>query len=352
MTSHQILTVVGARPQFIKAAPVSRALRDVASEFLVHTGQHYDEGMSRVFFEELRIPEPDINLGIGSGNHGAQTGRMLAAIEDVLVSQDPGLVIVYGDTNSTLAGALAAAKLDIPVAHVEAGLRSYRRDMPEEINRVLTDHVSTLLFCPTENAAECLSREGITTGVEVVGDVMVDALQSVRERLTPAAAGYGIEGPYLVATLHRAENVDDADQLAAALRIFEECPYPVILPVHPRTAASMDRFDLRWPGTVTPVNPVGYIDMLSLVANANAVLTDSGGLQKESVLLGTRCVTLREETEWPETLHDGWNTVVGLDLAKALAAFDLPQPTEEIDAFGDGKAADRIAQSIAPFLER
>lgn len=348
----RIVAIVGARPQFIKAGPVSRAVRSVTSEYLVHTGQHYADEMSQDFFRELGIPKPDVNLEIGSGSHGAQTGRMLALIEAVLVEQDPRLVIVYGDTNSTLAGALAAAKLGIPIAHVEAGLRSHRRDMPEEINRVLTDHVSDLLFCPTENAEACLTKEGITRGVEVVGDVMVDALESVRARLRPLAPSFGVVGPYLVATLHRAETVDHPERLAAALQLLAAMSRPVILPVHPRTAGAMERDGLAWPEIVVPVDPVGYVEMMSLVGYAEATLTDSGGLQKESVLLGTRCITLRDETEWPETLDMGWNTVVGLDAQAALEALGSPAPIGKIDAFGDGRAAERIARSISLFLQR
>jgi UDP-N-acetylglucosamine 2-epimerase len=330
---------------------VSRAVRRVADEYLIHTGQHYDDRMSQSFFDDLEIPLPDVNLGVGSGSHGAQTGRMLELIETVLVEQRPELVIVYGDTNSTLAGALAASKLHIPVAHVEAGLRSYRLDMPEEINRVLTDHVSELLFCPTESAAACLAKEGITAGVEVVGDVMVDALESVRKRLAPLAGSFGVEGPYLVATLHRAETVDHPERLAAALRLLGVMPHRVILPVHPRTRGAVERFGLAWPDTVVPVEPVGYIQMLSLVAYAEATLTDSGGLQKESVLLGTRCITLRDETEWPETLAGGWNTVVGLEADAALDALNAAPPKGRADLFGDGRAAERIARSIARFLQ-
>lgn len=352
MASRTILAVVGARPQFIKAAPVSRAVREVASEYLVHTGQHYDDGMSRAFFEELRIPEPDLNLAIGSATHGAQTGRMLEAIESVILEQSPDLVLVYGDTNSTLAGALAAAKTGVPVAHVEAGLRSYRRDMPEEVNRVLTDHVSDLLFCPTANALDCLAREGITSGVQVVGDVMVDALEAVRAHLRPVAPDLGVEGKYYAATLHRAENVDRPDTLGAALNVLAAMPLPVLIPVHPRTKAAMESAGLAWPSNVVATDPVGYTDMLSLVANAEATLTDSGGLQKESVLLGTRCLTLRSETEWPETLEGGWNTVVGLDREAALEAIGQPTPMGTIDAFGDGRAAERIADSIVSFLDQ
>ncbi len=344
---HEIVTIVGARPQFVKAAAVSRVLRRVADEYLVHTGQHYDEAMSQVFFAELGIPPPDVNLGVGSGPHGAQTGTMLAAIEEVLLERKAKMVVVYGDTNSTLAGALAAAKLHIPVAHVEAGLRSYRRDMPEEINRVLTDHLSTLLFCPTDHARECLRREGIVEGVEVVGDVMVDVLEGVRPRLEHGiAARFGMSGPYVVATLHRAENVDEPGRLQRALEVLDAVPYPVILPVHPRTRASMQRLGLTWPDRVTAVEPLSYVEMLSLVAGAEAVLTDSGGLQKEAVLLGTRCLTLRPETEWPETLEGGWNTVVDLDAARVVEILRGAVPRGSVSGLGDGNAAARIVQAI------
>ncbi len=349
--SSNVLTVVGARPQFVKAAPVSRALRAVTHETLLHTGQHYDDEMSAVFFDELGIPEPDVNLAVGSGRHGTQTGRMLAGIEEVLVERRPDLVVVYGDTNSTLAGALAAAKMGIPVAHVEAGLRSYRRDMPEEINRVLTDHVSALLFCPTEHARECLAREGIVDGVEVVGDVMVDALHEVRPRLDRGiAARFGIEEPYLVATLHRAENVDDPDRLRRAIQLLGSLPLPVVVPVHPRTRAAMERHGFEWSGKVTAVEPLSYVEMLGLVAGAEAVLTDSGGLQKEAVLLGTRCLTLRAETEWPETLEGGWNTVVDLDGDRVREVLDGPPPRGSVKGLGDGEAAGRIVESILDHL--
>lgn len=347
----RILTVVGARPQFIKAAPVSRALRRIADEYLVHTGQHYDQQMSAVFFAELDIPRPDVDLEVGSGSHGAQTGRMLERVEEVLLEQRPDLVLVYGDTNSTLAGALAAAKLDLPVAHVEAGLRSFRRDMPEEVNRVLTDHLSRVLFCPTETAVGHLRREGIEEGVALVGDVMVDALESVRPRLGPAAAErLGVASPYLVVTLHRAETVDHPHRLRAALDLLAALPHPVVFPVHPRTAAAMRRAGYRWPERVVAVSPLGYLDMLSLVAGAEAVLTDSGGLQKETVLLGVRCLTLRKETEWPETLAGGWNTLVGLDTGRALTALAAPPPQGRVEAFGDGHAAERIAAAVSAFL--
>lgn len=340
----KIVSIVGARPQFIKAAPVSRALRAGAEEILLHTGQHYDDEMSAVFFDELEIPEPEINLGVGSGSHGEQTGRMLIAIEEVLVSVDPRWVLVYGDTNSTLAGALAAAKLGVPVAHVEAGLRSYRRDMPEETNRVLTDHLSTVLLCPTPASVANLAREGIRAGVELVGDVMVDALATVRTKLTfDQVARLGVAKPYFAATLHRAENVDHPENLSRALELLGGMAGSVVIPVHPRTAAAVERQGLRWPDNVQLLDPVGYVEMLSLVEHAEALLTDSGGLQKESVLLGTRCLTMRNETEWIESTETGLNTVVGLDLRAAQAALAATPPTTDVAAVYPPGASARIA---------
>jgi UDP-N-acetylglucosamine 2-epimerase len=343
----KVATVVGARPQFIKAAPVSRALRSVADEYLIHTGQHYDEGMSKVFFEDLDIPAPAVNLGVGSNLHGAQTAAMLTGLEAVFIEQRPDWVMVYGDTNSTLAGALAAAKLHLPVAHVEAGLRSFRRDMPEEINRVLTDHLADHLYCPTRTAVDHLAAEGIEEGVYLVGDVMVDALLGVKPLLDrDRLRRLNLPDSYVAVTLHRAENVDDRDRLAAALVVLAELPHQVVFPVHPRTARALERAELDLPPNVRMTDPLGYVDMLALVAHAEAVLTDSGGLQKESVLLGVRCVTLRDETEWPETLAHGWNTVAGLRPDKVLAALEVPIPIKPVAGFGDGTAALEIAKLL------
>ncbi len=347
----KIVSIVGARPQFIKLAPVSRALRAAGiREIIVHTGQHYDRGMSEVFFDELDIPEPHYNLGVGSGNHGAQTGEMLKKIEEVLLGENPDWVMVYGDTNSTLAGALAAAKLHIPLAHVEAGLRSFNRHMPEEINRVLTDHISTLLFCPTETAVKNLAAEGITQGVHLVGDVMLDALIDAKvrakERSTILDRLALREEQYLLATVHRAENTDNPDRLRsimAALTQLAETE-PVIFPVHPRTRKALETLGLRVDlplndqatGAPSPGNPstlhrppltgllfiapLSYLDLVRLSSSARVILTDSGGLQKEACWLGVPCVTLRDETEWVETLENGWNVLAGADTKRILGS--------------------------------
>ncbi len=325
---NKIVTIVGARPQFIKAAAVSRTLRRSFQEALVHTGQHYDDNMSRVFFDELEIPPPDYNLEIGSGAHGAQTGAMLAAIEEVLLKEKPSRVLVYGDTNSTLAGALAAVKLHIPVAHVEAGLRSFNRRMPEEINRVLTDHVADLLFCPSETAVANLEAEGVRTGVHLAGDVMHEALMhaaetarrksNVLERMQLASGGYAL------ATIHRAENTDDPVRLARLVDALGEIARtrPVVFPVHPRTRR---RLPALAPGSgLRLVDPVGYLDMVRLETGAALILTDSGGIQKEAFWLRVPCVTLREETEWVETAQQGWNTLAGSDPAAILRAAAVP----------------------------
>lgn len=353
----KVATIVGARPQFIKCAPVSRVLRKVAAEVLIHTGQHYDSNMSQVFFRELHIPEPDYNLGVGSGPHGAQSGEMLKRIEQVLLEEKPDAVLVYGDTNSTLAGALAAAKLHIPVAHVEAGLRSFNRRMPEEINRVVTDHLAALLFCPSETAVQNLAREGITAGVKLVGDVMYDALlhniriaeetSTILERLRLQPKSY-----FLV-TVHRAENTDDIERLRAIVGALREIGilHPVVWPVHPRTKSVL-RTDnpLGTPNcTLRLIDPASYLDMLLLEKEAKVVLTDSGGVQKEAFWLGVPCVTLREETEWVETVQAGWNTLAGTDpdlivAAAAKQAPPLPQGSQGL--YGDGRSAERIVRAL------
>jgi UDP-N-acetylglucosamine 2-epimerase len=353
-----VFTVVGARPQFVKAAPLSRALRRRLREVLVHTGQHYDREMSGAFFDELEIPAPDLHLGIGSGRHGDMTGRMLAALETAMLDVRPDLVLVIGDTNSTLAGALAAAKLGLPVAHVEAGLRSFDRRMPEEINRRLTDHVSTLLFCPTSAAVANLRREGITRGVLRVGDVMKDAIVQnlARARRRPPLPGVPARGTYYLATLHRQENVDDRGRLGAILSALEKLSRPVFWPVHPRARRQMDEWGLRPQGAVRVMPPVSYLDMLRLEDGARAVLTDSGGVQKEAFLLGRPCLTLRETTEWVETVALGMNQLVGADPARirrAVARLERggrPRRGSRATPYGRGHAAEAIAKALAGFL--
>lgn len=345
----RFISIVGARPQFIKLAPVSRALRLRHEEVIIHTGQHYDAALSGQFFAELAIPAPDYHLGIGSASHGAQTGRMLEAIEGVLLKERPDGVVVFGDTNSTLAGALAAAKLHLPVAHVEAGLRSFNRAMPEEINRVLTDHLSSWLFPPTETARAHLAREGITAGVEVVGDVMYDVLKQVQPGLAERAGALLSElgiapGTYLLLTIHRPANTDDPVRLRQVARAIGDLGKPVIFPVHPRTRKCIEQYHLTWNAQVQLIEPLGHLDMLALVQAAKRVVTDSGGVQKEAFLLGAPCVTLREETEWPETLEGGWNILVGSRPEAIVEAIERPQPKPLYrHPFGEGDAALRIA---------
>jgi UDP-GlcNAc3NAcA epimerase len=352
-----VVTIVGARPQFVKLAPLSRALRRHVREVLVHTGQHYDREMSDAFFSQLRLPAPDRHLGVGSGPHGRMTGRMLAAIERVLVEERPGLVIVIGDTNSTLAGALAAAKLGLRVAHVEAGLRSFDPRMPEEVNRRLTDHVSHLLFCPTSASVRNLAREGITRGVHRVGDVMADAVRLFlpRARRRPRTIDAAPRAYYL-ATLHRQENVDDPDRLAAAMEGLAALSHPVFLPLHPRSARRLRAASLRPKGAVRLLGPQPYLEMLRLQSEARAVLTDSGGMQKEAYLLGTPCITLRDTTEWVETLRGGANRLTGTDpheIARAVAAIERRRPRWDPRlTYGDGRAAERIARLVAGSLGR
>jgi len=338
-----LLTVIGARPQFIKAAPVSRALRaqHTLREVVVHTGQHFDPGMSDVFLDELEMPRPDHHLNIGGGHHGEMTGRMIIALEEVMLAERPAAVLIYGDTNSTLAGAIAAAKLFIPIAHVEAGLRSFRQ-MPEEINRVLADRVSRWLFCPTPAAVDNLAAEGIRSGVHAVGDVMYDTTLAMIERARSRSKileWLGLDrGRYDLATVHRAENTDSAEAfsdvityLAAAAR-----EVPVVLPLHPRTRQAAQRYGMDL-SALRVIDPVGFLDMMVLLANCRRVLTDSGGLQKEAYFHRKPCVTLRDSTEWVETVESGWNRLWrGPDYAQR----------REIAAYGDGRAALRIAQVL------
>jgi UDP-GlcNAc3NAcA epimerase len=347
----KVVTIVGARPQFIKAAPVGAALRMHAQEILVHTGQHYDRDMSDLFFEELHIPRPDYELGIGSGLHGWQTGQMLMRCEEVLIVEKPDWVLVYGDTNSTLAGALAAVKLQIPVAHVEAGLRSFNRLMPEEHNRILTDHCADLLLCPTRTAVARLSAEGITQGVYFVGDVMFDAALEhgavARQRSTLRRELKLENQAFALATIHRPYNTDDADRLHEVLAALESLEQPIVFPMHPRTQAALDRCDLHLPTNIIKINPIGYLDMLALEQAAQLIITDSGGVQKEAYFFGIPCVTLRPETEWIETVETGWNRLAWGDALNVWDAIHRPWPTmPPPKIFGDGHASMRIVQLL------
>ena len=379
LSPFNIVTIVGARPQFIKAAAVSRVIeafnrrgpRRRIREILVHTGQHYDYLMDKVFFEELQRPRPDHHLGVGSGSHARQTALMLERIEAVLLKEKPDGVMVYGDTNSTLAGALVAAKLNLPLAHVEAGLRSYQRTMPEEINRLLTDHLSTLLFCPTATAVSNLRREGIMDGgkrrVKKVGDVMYDSIlyySKIADKKSTILHDLELLTPrvlcltsYYLATLHRAENTDDPDRLASILHALHHIgkERTVIFPLHPRTEKLIKthriesgRQGIRW------VNPVPYLDMIQLLKNARAVLTDSGGVQKEACWLKVPCITLRDETEWPETVTSGWNVLVGTDpkrITEAVDKLDRKRARRrQMKLFGDGKASEKIIRCMVKAL--
>jgi UDP-N-acetylglucosamine 2-epimerase (non-hydrolysing)/UDP-GlcNAc3NAcA epimerase len=353
-----ILTVIGNRPQFVKAAAVSRLLRESHEEFLVHTGQHYDDELSRVFFEELGVPAPDVDLGAGGGSNTEQTARILGLLEGVISDVRPELLLVYGDTNSTLAGALAGAQAGVPVAHVEAGMRSFDRTMPEELNRVLTDHASHVLLCSTSVAMTNLERERAVGESHLVGDVMADvslAFRPIADERSTALEDYELtEGDYAVVTAHRAGNVDAPGQLERLVELLEALPLTAVLPLHPRTAARLEAAGLRSrleaAALLRIVPPLGYLDFLKLVMHARAVLTDSGGVQKEAYLLGVPCVTLRENTEWTETVEAGWNTLVGLDRDGALAALARPRPTgDRPELYGGGHAAERVCSVLGAY---
>jgi UDP-GlcNAc3NAcA epimerase len=359
----KIVTIVGARPQFVKAAAVSRAIgahnregHAPIEEVIVHTGQHYDANLSRTFFDELEIPEPRYNLGVGSLPHGAQTGRMLEAVEPILIEEKPNCVLVYGDTNSTLAGALAAKKLNLRTAHVEAGLRSFNMRMPEEVNRILTDRISDLLYCPTDTAVANLHREGIRAGIEQVGDVMYDASLFYRDRARERSRvleRLNLEPKsYILATVHRSENTDDAGRLSEIIdglaHLAEDCR--VVLPIHPRTRKSISRHGLekRIAG-IDVIEPVAYLDMIRLEESARVICTDSGGVQKEAFFFRVKCVTLREETEWVETVESGWNYLAGAHAERIVRAGSNGQSrrVEEVPSFyGDGNASNRIVESF------
>lgn len=358
----KILTVVGARPQFIKAAAVSREILKhgaALKEVIVHTGQHYDPNMSQVFFDELEIPVPRYNLEVSGGSHGAMTGRMLEGIERVLLDEKPDWVLVYGDTNSTLAGALAAAKLHIPVAHVEAGLRSFNMQMPEEVNRILADRVSSLLLCPTDAAVNNLVGEGVTQGVHNVGDVMYDVALHYRDRARVGSnilqrLGLQVRS-FALATCHRAENTDDPVRLKGIVSALAQiaADLPVILPLHPRTRKLFEQFGIETNlGEITVVEPLSFMDMVALEQAAKVILTDSGGVQKEAFFYRVPCITMRDETEWVETVELGWNQLVGAETTRILAAFEATVHNRvdlTCEPFGDGRAALRILNLLKEF---
>ncbi len=350
----RVLTVVGNRPQFIKAAAVSGPLRERAQELLIHTGQHYEDALSGTFFRELGLARPDRELGISGASNTSQLSRMLAALEPLLEQEQADAVLVYGDTNSTLAGALAGAQAGVPVVHVEAGMRSFDRSMPEELNRVLSDHLAELLLCPSETAAENLRAESVAGRVQVVGDVMVDVSMRWHEhaREDRAALGeYDLQaGDYLLLTAHRVGNVDPPERLERLVELVEDLPGRVLFPVHPRTRERLRASGLierlRRSDGLTMTEPLGYLEFASLLTHARAVLSDSGGVQKEAYLAGVPCVTLRANTEWVETVSSGWNTLVDLDAGAALAALARTPPAERPPLYGDGHAAERCVQAI------
>lgn len=351
----KIATVVGARPQFVKAAPVSAVLRKTHDEYLIHTGQHYDRNMSQIFFDELGIPRPDINLELGSASHAEQTGKMMIGIEKILLDIKPDLLLVYGDTNSTLAGAIAATKLCIPVAHIEAGLRSFNRKMPEEVNRVLTDKISGLLFCPTDTAVKNLAAEGVTAGVYQVGDVMYDAaLQfgKIAEEKSKILDELKLQPKeFILATAHRPSSTDRKENLQSIIEAFTESGKKIVFPMHPRTRGFLEKHNLMEKVESCPsilnIAPVSYLDMLVLEKNAAKILTDSGGVQKEAYFYQVPCVTMREDTEWVETVDDGWNILVGTDKDNILdGILNFEPSTAQRSLFGDGKASEKIVGLI------
>lgn len=353
----KVLSVVGARPQFVKVSPVHKALSSRSDHLILHTGQHYDYQMSRVFFEELDIPEPNYYLGVGSGSHGQQTGKMMEHIEKVLIEHRPDVVLVYGDTNSTIAGALAAAKLNIPIGHIEAGLRSYRRGMPEEINRVLTDHASQMLFCPSPVSRDNLRREGITDGVHVVGDTMTEVLMEVQDRLREdVLSELGIErGEYVLCTIHRQENADDRANMEQIIKAITGQDFVFVIPLHPRTRKNLSSWGLlsllENAENVILTDPKNFLAFTALEKNAKRIMTDSGGVQKEAYFFGVPCITVRDETEWVETLEGGWNVLVGADEGRISSALSSPPPSlPRSVSYGDSEVSSRIARLLEDHL--
>lgn len=350
----RVATVIGARPQFIKASVVSEALREFHDEILINTGQHYDFNMADIFFDELQIPKPDYNLCIGSGNHGFQTGQMLIKLEEIYLKEKPDIVMVYGDTNSTLAGALCASKLLIPVVHIEAGVRSFNKSMPEEQNRILTDHISDVLFVPTVSAEKSLLLEGIAKQVYNVGDVMLDSMirfkklaekqSSITEKLSCSANNY------ILATIHRAENTNNTDRLKRIVEALNESGETIVLPLHPRTKKYIESYGIAFGEKIKVINPVGYLDMVKLEMDSKRILTDSGGVQKEAYFMKKPCITVRDETEWVETVEAGWNVVVGTDKDKIIEAIRNYTPVKVYSSlFGDGKATAKIVKQLNIF---
>lgn len=349
----KIMSIVGARPQFIKLQPLSKKLREIHEEVIVHTGQHYDDKMSTALFRDLNIPTPDYNLGVGSGSHGKQTGAMLELLEEVIDKESPGLVNVFGDTNTTLAGALAAVKLHVPVLHIEAGLRSYNRMMPEEINRVAVDHIADYLFAPTETAVENLEREGLASNTWLTGDIMADALETHKkaaERHSDITARLNLAGnQYYLLTLHRPYNVDSPETLSLILTELAKLDKPVVFPVHPRTAKVMKSGGISlFPGCITTA-PLGYLDFLNLMQHSCKIITDSGGIQKEAYILRKPCITIRPETEWTETVTQGWNILASAKhQGLANAVMDFSPDNQGQDIFGS-EVADTMAKIISGF---
>lgn len=351
----KLISIFGTRPQLIKVSMISKSIGNMFEHISVDTGQHYDDNMSKIFFEELEIPKPKYNLGIGSGTHGYQTGEMLKRIEDVLKKENPKVVLVYGDTNSTLAGALASAKLHIPVAHIEAGLRSFNKSMPEEINRIVTDHISDILFTPTQTAVNNLKQEGITKGVFNVGDVMYDSLLyflDISNKKSKIMEKYGLKPRgYYFATIHRAENTDNKNKLTNIVNCLININEPLVFPIHPRTLKKLKDYHiyskLKTAPNILLTDALGYLDSIQLMKNAKKIITDSGGIQKEAYMLDVPCITLREETEWIETVQSGWNILTGTDAEKIINAIDHFNPyTKKLNLFGDGKASLKVHEIL------